>query len=235
MLDALLLDLDGTLLGLDVGAFLPRYFQSIVEFVAPALPGFPLSQRLLLTVQEMLKPRAERVTHAELFGRLFFEGVPGADASTLRAAFDRYYEEVFPTLSTHTVAFPEAPAVVSKGRAHARRLVLATNPLFPRQATLQRVRWAGLDPEAFDLITTYEDAYYAKPDPLYYKDILERVGAGPEHSWMAGNDLLEDGSAKEAGLSFFFVDGPYALRRAPSPRPDRVGTLLDLEAFIGSL
>lgn len=235
MLEALLLDLDGTLLGLDVSAFLPRYFQSVVAFAQPAVPSFSLGERLLRGVQEMLAPREEHITHAALFDRLFFAGVANEDEARLRAAFDRYYEDIFPTLKEHTQTFPEARLVVAAGRARARHLILATNPLFPATATHERVRWAGLDPAAFDLITTYEDAYYAKPDVRYYQDILERVGAGTGEKWMAGNDVYEDGGAKEAGLSFYFVDGPFALRRGRGPEPDRTGSLADLAGFLEAL
>lgn len=56
-------------------------------------------------------------------------------------------------------------------------LVLATNPLFPRMATLERVAWAGLDPADFVLITTFENCRFTKPNPGYFLEILEVIGA----------------------------------------------------------
>ena len=44
-------------------------------------------------------------------------------------------------------------------------LVLATNPIFPRVATMQRIDWAGLDVEDFELVTVYENFNYSKPNP----------------------------------------------------------------------
>ena len=38
------------------------------------------------------------------------------------------------------------------------RAVLATNPIFPAVATRSRIRWAGLEPEDFELCTTYENS-----------------------------------------------------------------------------
>ena len=40
-------------------------------------------------------------------------------------------------------------------------MALATTPMFPKKATLERMRWAGLDPDDFALVTTYEDYHFA--------------------------------------------------------------------------
>jgi len=37
---------------------------------------------------------------------------------------------------------------------------LATNPLFPQEATYSRIRWAGLSPSDFEHCTTYENASF---------------------------------------------------------------------------
>ncbi|KUK34803.1 MAG: Haloacid dehalogenase domain protein hydrolase [Caldanaerobacter subterraneus] len=42
-------------------------------------------------------------------------------------------------------------------------LVLATNPVFPRIAILERLRWAGLNESYFDFITTYEICIFVSP------------------------------------------------------------------------
>lgn len=49
--------------------------------------------------------------------------------------------------------------------------MLATNPIFPKVATESRIRWAGLQPEDFELYTTYEKTCHCKPNPAYYTDI----------------------------------------------------------------
>ena len=70
--------------------------------------------------------------------------------------------------------------------------ILATNPLFPAVATESRIRWAGLVPEDFLLYTTYENSRHCKPNPDYYWDIMNNLGAKPEECIMVGNDFDED-------------------------------------------
>ena len=41
------------------------------------------------------------------------------------------------------------------------RVALATNPIFPEAAIKSRIRWAGLEPEDFELYTTYENIGFA--------------------------------------------------------------------------
>ena len=55
-------------------------------------------------------------------------------------------------------------------------MVAATNPLFPKVATMNRLRWAGFDPEDFALFTTYEHYHYCKPNPAYYTEVLASLG-----------------------------------------------------------
>ena len=85
------------------------------------------------------------------------------------------------------------------------RVALATNPIFPAIATRKRIRWAGLRPEDFEWITTYENARYCKPNPLYYQEILNRLGAAPQDCLMVGNDVGDDMAAETLGMKVFLL------------------------------
>lgn len=41
---------------------------------------------------------------------------------------------------------------------------------------------------------------YCKPNPDYYRDLLEKVGFAPAECLMVGNDVGEDMIAEEAGM-----------------------------------
>ena len=84
-------------------------------------------------------------------------------------------------------------------------MVLATNPLFPPTATESRVRWAGLQPSDFELITVYDNSYHCKPNPAYYEDILRTIGARAEECVMVGNDAKEDMIAESLGMQVFLL------------------------------
>ena len=85
------------------------------------------------------------------------------------------------------------------------RVALATNPIFPATATQSRIRWAGLDPEDFELCTTYENIGFCKPNPAYYMEITRRLGVRPEECLMVGNDVTEDMVAAEIGMQVFLL------------------------------
>ena len=65
-------------------------------------------------------------------------------------------------------ARPELEELRKKGYT----LALATNPMFPREGIERRLDWAGHEAKLFDHVTDYKNAHYAKPNPLYYREIL---------------------------------------------------------------
>ena len=85
------------------------------------------------------------------------------------------------------------------------RVVLVTNPLFPAVATESRIRWAGLEPEEFELYTTYENIGYCKPNPAYYAEILRRLELESSECLMVGNDVGEDMVAETLGMKVFLL------------------------------
>ena len=100
-------------------------------------------------------------------------------------------------------------------------LVLATNPIFPRAAVETRLRWVGLTAEDFACITTYENSRRCKPNPDYYRDILQQINVQPSDCLMIGNNPVDDMSAAQAGLNVFLVtdclENPKGLPIAPYP------------------
>ena len=78
--------------------------------------------------------------------------------------------------------------------------MLATNPLFPPTATQSRIRWAGLTPEDFEFITTYDNSSFCKPNPDYYREILGKLNLNAGECLMVGNDVGEDMIARTLGM-----------------------------------
>jgi FMN phosphatase YigB (HAD superfamily) len=85
------------------------------------------------------------------------------------------------------------------------RIILATNPLFPACATIRRIQWAGMRPENFEIITTYENSRFSKPNLKYYQAIMEQPGVKAEECLMVGNDVGEDMIAAKLGLKVFLL------------------------------
>ena len=108
-------------------------------------------------------------------------------------------------LAATTTPIPAVRGIIDELKATGVRLVLATTPIFPRLATLRRMERAGLTPEDFALVTTYEEFGSAKPSRTYYRAILDRIGTRPEECLMIGNDTHDDMAAAALGMQVFLV------------------------------
>ncbi len=113
--------------------------------------------------------------------------------------------------------------------------MLATNPIFPATAILQRLSWSGLSADNFQLITTMENMHFCKPNPGYYLEITSNINCPPENCLMAGNDTIEDLNASEAGIDTFLVEDSILHRGEEEPISNYRGSLKDLALFINSI
>ena len=121
-----------------------------------------------------------------------------------------------------------ACALARKGR----RVVLATNPIFPTAATESRIRWAGLRPEDFELYTTYESIGFCKPNLDYYRELLRRLDLQAGDCLMVGNDVEEDMVASQLGMSVFLLTDCMINRRAQDISAFPHGNFDDLTGYL---
>ena len=86
-----------------------------------------------------------------------------------------YYDKEYILAKSATKPNPYANLLIKELKSKGYNLILATNPLFPRIATLNRIKWAGLDENDFTLITTYENSHFCKPNLKYYEEIINKL------------------------------------------------------------
>ena len=204
MITTVLFDLDGTLLPMDQDVFLKAYLGGLAEKMAPH--GYD-PRRLVPAIwagTEAMVKNDGSVRNDTAFWNTF-SAVLGRDAQADEAIFEDFYRKEFQLVKNVCGYDPLAAQAVRDIKAMGYRVVLATNPLFPAIATYSRARWAGLEPEDFDLITTYENACRCKPNPDYYRDILDTLGLTAEECLMVGNDVGEDMIAQGLGMKVFLL------------------------------
>lgn len=200
------IDLDDTLLGGVTTRFLPGYIKSLSEFIDVVPPGM-LAEQLLQSTQLMLKKDAPEKTLEETFDASFYQGIGVVKADI----FDKvllFYEDEFPKLSELTSFVPEAKSFIDFLFEQGHDVVIATNPLFPRTATLQRLSWAGMSAREYNyrLISTYEDFHFAKPNPAYFSELLGQLGRNNSVPVMIGNSLEMDIlPAEKVGIPAFWL------------------------------
>ena len=207
-----LFDLDGTLLPMDQEAFVKAYTERLAAYMLPhGYDPETLIRFLWLGTGAMVKNDGKR-TNEDVFWEVFSAGV-GKDARRDEPIFAQFYDTEFNKAKDSCGFAPEAAGVVLSLKERGFRVVLATNPLFPHMATENRIRWAGLTPEDFDLYTTYENSRFCKPNPAYYEEILEKIGCRAEECTMVGNDVDEDMVAGKLGMKTFLLT-PCLLNRS---------------------
>ncbi|RJQ09682.1 MAG: HAD family hydrolase [Bacillota bacterium] len=233
-ISAVLFDLDGTLLRIEVEAFFPDYFSRLASHLAGYIPPPEFTPRLMKATHAMINDRDPFRTNREVFMEDFFAGLDHSQ-ETLLPVFDAFYRDEFPKLSTHATPAEGAREAVEAVMAQGRRVVVATAPVFPRAAIDERLRWAGLQDVAFALVTSYENMHFCKPHPEYYDEIARQLGCRPSECLMVGNDVEEDLAAADAGM-LTFLAGPEIIHRGKRPMaPHYRGTLEDLSALLESL
>ena len=228
----LLLDLDDTLLDTNLDAFMPAYFQALSSHLANHSAPSTMLRALIMGVNLMNESEDPTRTLEEIFEADFYLEL-GKAKHELSPIFDEFYEDVFPHLVQHTRQRPEAVPLIEWASACGFRTAIATDPLFPRKATYHRLRWAGLDPEQFELVSTFEHFHFTKTHPAYYAEVLGRLGWPEGPILMVGNDPARDLlPAHRLGLKTFFIDGDSA--SSPGFEAGR-GKLADLRPWLESI
>lgn len=230
---AILFDLDGTLLPMDNDHFTKSYFKLLAQYAAPlGYQADTLIPAMWKGVGAMVKNDGTRLncdafwdTFAQLLGPQVKEHIP---------AFDRFYSSEFQQAVQFTSPNPQAKEAVSLARQKAQRVILATNPLFPPVAVDTRLGWIGLCSSDFDLTTNYSNFSYCKPNPNYYREILAKFGLNAKQCLMIGNDVQEDvEAAGSIGMDTFLVTDCLISREEMPSCPQ--GSFGDLIRFLHTL
>lgn len=236
----LLLDLDDTLLDTNMGAFVPAYFQALAKHLKGRVQPETMLSALMSGTQLMLASDDPSRTLQEVFEADFYPklGVPKSEINDL---IEDFYDNVFPSLGSVTKKREGAVELVEWAFAKGYRVAVATDPLFPRKATYHRIRWAGLEPERFDLISSFETFHFSKSHPAYFAEVLGRLGWPDGAVLMVGNDVERDLlPAQRLGLMTYHVDAESASKSGPfdpaqgKPEAGCRGNLLDLRSRLES-
>lgn len=227
----LLLDLDDTLLNTNLQVFMPAYFQALANHVCGHVPTEPFLRALIGGVHRMNDNEDPRKTLREVFDSYFFTEL-GIPQDELQDILDDFYDTVFPSLAGLTTHNSGAVEFIQWAESRGFRVAIATDPLFPIKATHQRLRWAGFDPEQFELVSAFEDFHFTKAHPAYYAEVLGSLGWQEGPVLMAGNDVHRDIlPTQRLGLMTFHVNGESA---SVSDGGAGSGSLADLRRWLES-
>jgi FMN phosphatase YigB (HAD superfamily) len=224
-LKAVLFDLDGTLIDVNLKTFIPDYLKLLSESVSHLIPPRKFISKLL-KASEMVNNNDGRDTNENVYASAFFP-IEGYSREEIEPFFDRFYENNFKKLKKHTSVIPEARKVVQTVFYKGYDVVIATTPVIPLTAIQQRLEWAGVGDFDYKLITSIENTYATKPNLLYFMHIFKFLGYSAEECIMIG-DEHKDMVCKELGAQTFFIEGKNSDLNSETPDPTYRGKLIDL-------
>lgn len=199
-------DLDGTLLPMkDLDVFIKAYVSSMAKHLAK--DGYD-PEKLVLAFKAGLVAMLENdgtMTNEQAFWNAMDKTYGSSLSTDTYENFLKYYETEFDKTRTTCGFNPEAKETIELLHSMSVPCVLATSPVYPRVATQKRMEWAGVSESDFLTVTTFEDSYFAKPNPKYYTTLAESLGYLPSECVMVGNDTRDDLPALEVGMDIFFL------------------------------
>ncbi len=231
---AILFDMDGTLLPMDTEAFLKLYIKALAGTLAPL--GIAPDQLLapFWAATKAMMTNDGSCLNADAFWSVFSQ-MTGVPRETVEPVCDAFYTGAFLSCRAATGENPLAAQAIRLAHEKAEKVVLATNPLFPMAAQKTRMSWVNLSPADFDLVTHYTSDRFCKPNPAYYLSICERMGVDPGHCLMIGNDDREDmHAAAAAGMDCYLVTD-CRLPLADTPWKGAMGSFADMVEMLQTL
>ncbi|MBU1145740.1 MAG: HAD family hydrolase [Firmicutes bacterium] len=204
MINTILFDLDGTLLPLDEDQFINIYFTKIGETFSKQ--GFD-KKKFVEAVWIGTKAMVENdgVHSNEIVFWDTFQKLISCDLNALQQDFLEFYQTHFDEVRNSVNPSIFAKKCIDLLKKKGYRIGLATNPLFPQIATFKRIAWAGLKTSDFEIITTYENSNFAKPNLKYFETIFTKLNVTPSECLMVGNDASEDMIIESLGASTFLL------------------------------
>jgi len=202
---ALLIDYDNTLVLFNEDQFLVSYAQYAAPYFTDLLDENTFLQKLLSSTLHMIQNDGS-VTNVDAFTNHFIRNLPKLSYDECYRRFRQFYNEKFHELGKSTRIVPGGRQVIEKAIAAGIQVAIATNPIFPEIAMVQRLEWANLSDLDIVFVTHAENMHYCKPRPEYYQTIIENLRRQPNECIMVGNDTLSDMAASIIGIRTFLVE-----------------------------
>ena len=195
MKNTVLFDLDGTVLPMD-NEYFTHYYLNLLgkKFLELGYDAEASIQGVWNGLKHMVKNYGS-LSNEQAFWNGFsaiMEQKMKHSKEELNTLLLSFYQSEFHEAKVATSPNDVAAEIVHGVKALGKKVVLATNPIFPKQAVLTRLSWIGLTEDDFDYITTYENSHYCKPNPAYYEEICKECNISQADCVMIGNDVSED-------------------------------------------
>ncbi|HOK87947.1 MAG TPA: HAD family hydrolase [Fervidobacterium sp.] len=191
-------DYDGTIVKSSEEEFMKAYFKNLSNYF-----GMPFEEALSLVMQsvdEAMNNPNENISLYLKFAEAFSRRT-NRPFDYWVEKFTYFYENMFDQVKS--VIQPNLK-LTGLMKSTVQKLVFASNPLFPEIATIKRIQFAGLSPDDFVYIAHMENCRFAKPNPMFFKDIMDKLNIVPQECVMIGDSEFDKVSEK-VGIRFVHI------------------------------
>lgn len=231
-IQAVLFDLDGTLLRAQMREFISRYLRALSVYCADIVEPETFEKTLLGIIRDLIHTEGDglRTNEERVFSKM--EKDLAISESKMRESLALFEKNDLHGLQSFIRPIPLAKQIVKNCHAAGVPLVLATNPVFPLFMIRARMQWAELEEDSFTYMTSYENSYYCKPQSGYFEAIAAHLNVAPENCLMIGNDLNHDLAAVATGMKAYLVDTWVIDRKGPEWPCENRGDHSALQKFL---
>ena len=190
--NTILFDLDSTLLQVNQDLFLKNYFELVSNFASNLnFDSKDFNKVFYKAAYDIILNDGSQTNESRFWNKI--KSYYGEDIKNyLYNSFESFYNNDFKTLENLINKTDIPNKIIKKLKEMGYNLILATNPLYPRIAILERIKWTGIDYTDFKDITSYETSTYCKPKKEYFLELLKRNNINPNDCYMIGNDIDDD-------------------------------------------
>ncbi|MBN2796128.1 MAG: HAD family hydrolase [Clostridia bacterium] len=232
-MNTIIFDLDGTLLPMDTNHFMKLYRDEITKAFHDFNEHETLFEKIMASVYHTVKnPQGD--TNENKFFKHFLNHVD-EKIDLYHERFEWFYLNDFNAVKASTYQSEEMLEAIQILKEKNYTLVIATNPIFPMVANYQRMQWAGLNPDDFKYISSFEKNRACKPHLAFYEEVLSSIETEGKNVLMVGNDAQEDLTISRLGAKTFLITNHLIDKNNDIKKADYYGNYKDFLEFVKTL
>lgn len=213
-INTVLFDLDGTLLPINGEAFEAIYFKGLSSYFIDKYDPKEFIKIIWSATKSMVKDTSFK-TNEEAFMEAL-QLIVNDDITWMQERFNRFYLNEFDQIRQAVKPNEFVQKAVKLLKEKGYRLVIATNPMFPKIAIEKRIEWTGCDRADFEYVTSFEKNHYCKPQLKFYEEVLSDLNLKAEECLMVGNDLNEDMIVSHLNMKTYLITN-HVMQAEPLP------------------
>lgn len=201
--NTVLFDLDGTLLPINGEAFEAIYFKGLSSYFLDKYEPKEFIKLIWTATKAMVMDTSSK-TNEEAFMESL-QSLVKEDITWMQERFNQFYLNEFDQIRVAVTPNISIQNAVKLLKEKGYRLVIATNPMFPKIAIEKRIEWTGCDRDDFEYVTSFEKNHYCKPQLKFYEEVVNDCGLNPNECLMVGNDINEDMIVSKLNMSTYLI------------------------------